>query len=148
MQNLAIKDIDKKATIKNTLDFITNKMPRLANFGSIKGVNYSRVKVTSSAKSSATTDYFLMIKEASEQFQCARNAINDCRNDQRHPYKKILENEFKGLPYKDRVEATGYEQNSYYTKRKEALLEFADKFLISQIVGNVEDVIDLHIYKD
>lgn len=148
MQSLAIKDVDRKATIKNTLDFITNKLPRLAYFGTIKGVNYDNVKVSSTPRKDATADYFLMIKEANEQYRSAMNAINDCRNDQRHPYKKILEVEFKGLPYRERLEAVGYEQNSYYTKRKDALLEFADKFLISQIVGNVENILDLHIYKD
>lgn len=148
MQSLALKRIDQKATIKNTLAFINDKLPRLANFSSVKGIDYSRVKTDKTPRNDATADYFLMIKEANEQYESAMNAVKACRNDQRHPYKKILEVEIKNLPYKDKLIAVGYEQNAYYVKRKEALLEFADKFIVFQLAMNVENIIDLHIYKD
>ncbi|MBP2057711.1 hypothetical protein J2Z60_000883 [Lactobacillus colini] len=148
MQNIATIEINKKETIRNTLDFINNKLPRLANFKNLKGINYTGVKVTNTPKEDAATNYFLMIKEANEQYESAIDAVNLCTDTQSKPYKRILKSEINNISLRNKIVNSGYEQSAYYKKRKEALLEFADRFLICQVARNLENIIDLHAYKN
>lgn len=141
----------QQKTIKNAKHFFKYRYDyylELANeANSIKGITLNNSGVSCSPRSDNKERLYLKILDAQKIVTSVKEAINTCRNDMEHPYKDVIQLRFI------KCESTVYVVNhipfekSVYFQRilPNALIEFSNKFLIKQLVNNVENIIDLTV---
>ena len=144
-------NINKTATIKRVKKFFESDLEKYktvcASAGTIKAVNYENIKVTSSTNPSATSERILALMNYQAWLKCATNAINNCIDTPKKPYKTILELRYiQEVPVWQIVKKLNYSDKSTRRKTHDAFLNFADMFLLEQINQDVKDILDLHRY--
>ena len=139
----------QKIIIKNTKHFFKYQYDyysSLANeANTIKGMKFSSTTVDSSPLQDAKEKMYLRIMDAQKIIKSVDDAINSCQNDIDHPYAKVL-----ALKY-IKLESTVYiinqipfEKSSYFDRiLPNALIEFANKFMVKELVNGVENIVDL-----
>lgn len=77
---------------------------------------------------------------------CVALAINDCKNEPRKPYKKILIDVYlKELSNIDTMQEVGYEHSRYNVLKRQAMNEFAGRFNVYAIKAGVNSIIELSL---
>ena len=145
-------EIDEKATIKNTRKFFEKDLERYqtmcAGRFNVHGMNLENIKVNSSADTSAITNRYNLIIVYNDRLACLNLALDNCTNEPTKPYKRIIELKYiKGLTSSNTANRLGYGSTQFNVLRKQALLQFADIYLVEQLKRGVKDILDLHAYK-
>ncbi|MCM1514677.1 MAG: hypothetical protein NC090_06775 [Anaeroplasma bactoclasticum] len=144
--------ININATINKVRDYLTKDLEKYqvisASYGTVNGINYENIKVVASMNPSATTDRILTLMNYQAWTRCTLDAISNCIDQPKKPYKTILQMKYiEGAPRWQVANKIGYSDRYTDKLRDQALLNFADVFLIEQIKQGVHDILDLHIYK-
>lgn len=144
-------EINEPATIKNTVKFFEKDLEiyetMCAGRYNIHGFNYENVKVNSSTNTSAVANRYNLIIAYNDRLACVKPAIDNCTSRQEKPYKTILELKYlKHLSSWDVASRIGYGHTQFNKLRKQALLQFANIFLMEQLKQGVKDILDLHAY--
>ena len=145
-------EIDEKATIKNTRKFFEKDLERYqtmcAGRYDIHSLNFDNIKVNSSVNPSAVANRYNLIIAYNDRLACLKPAIDNCTNEPTKPYKRVLELKYlKHLLAWQVAENIGYSHTQYNVIYKQALLQFADIYLMEQLKQGVKDILDLHEYK-
>ena len=145
-------EIDEKATIKNTRKFFEKDLERYqtmcAGRYDIHSLNFDNIKVNSSVNPSAVANRYNLIIAYNDRLACLKPAIDNCTNEPTKPYKRVLELKYlKQLLAWQVAENIGYSHTQYNVIYKQALLQFADIYLMEQLKQGVKDILDLHEYK-
>ena len=108
-------------------------------------MEFSNSTVGSSPVQDAKERMYLKVMDAQKIIKSVDDAINSWQNDIDHPYAKVL-----ALKY-IKLESTVYiinqipfEKSSYFDRiLPNALIEFANKFMVKELVNGVENIVDL-----
>lgn len=142
-------DTASKATIKNVKHFFKYKYDYYLSLSNeantIKAMEFSNSTAGSSPVQDAKERMYLKVMDAQKIIKSVDDAINSCQNDIDHPYAKVL-----ALKY-IKLESTVYiinqipfEKSSYFDRiLPNALIEFANKFMVKELVNGVENIVDL-----
>ncbi|PLT10401.1 hypothetical protein CYJ79_10910 [Lactobacillus crispatus] len=139
----------QKIIIKNTKHFFKYQYDyysSLANeANTIKGMKFSSTTVDSSPLQDAKEKMYLRIMDAQKIMKSVDDAINSCQNDSEHPYATVLTLRYiklKSTVYV--INNIAFERTSYFDRVLPcALIEFANKFMVKELVNGVENIIDL-----
>ena len=110
-----------------------------------------RLEPTGTNKTNFNTKENEMMKilHAQKIVYCVGVTINQCMNTPRRPYKKILIENFINLNTVSNISSMiGYSFSQTQKLKKEACIEFAQRFWSVQYQNNVSDVINLLAFND
>lgn len=147
-----MKNINVKQTRCNTRDFLRNKLDHYLNYcnrkrESIYSLDVKNTKVDASLNTDLANQY-VEIFYSQKIVSCVADALNNCTQTTGKPYKKFLTDRYLHLLNMEDIDIKYSFSRSTATRMdNKALLEFADKFLFSQLINQVCPVIDLHIYQ-
>lgn len=146
-------EINKTATVSNAIKFFEKDLERYetmcAGRYSVNSLNFENVKVNSSTNTNAVANRYNLIITYADRLACVKPAIDNCTSRQEKPYKHILELKYlKHLSSWDVASRIGYGHTQFNKLRKQALLQFADIFLMEQLKQGVQDILDLHAYRE
>lgn len=138
-----------KNIIKNVKHFFLydydNYLSLANEANSIKGLNFDNTAVEQSARTDSKERLYLRIMDSQKIIQSVDDAVNSCQDDAKHPYKKVLKLHF--LKMKSNIYVINeipFEKTFYYRCiLPNAMVEFANKFLVKQLINEVENIIDL-----
>lgn len=142
-------DINEPATIKNVTNFFEKDFEKYQAIDKtkfdIKSVDYSKIKVNGSSNNSAVANRYIFIINAQQRLACVKPAIENCNDTN----KIILtERYLNNLPAWQVEAEVGYGHTQFYVHFHKACLEFADNFLMEQLIQGVDDIQDLHAYSN
>lgn len=141
--------MNNKAVLENVKDFFKyrydNYLSLSSEANSLRGISFNNTAVSHSMRIDSQQRAYLKIMDAQKIKKSVDDAVKACRNDIEHPYRNILI--FRFLQHKSTVyviNQLSFEKTCYYKQLlPNALIEFANKFLVSQLVNGVENIIDL-----
>ena len=147
-----MKNINAKQTRCNTSDFLRNKLDHYLNYcnrkrESIYSLDVKNTKVDTSLNTDLANQY-VEIFYSQKIVSCVADALNNCTQTTGKPYKKFLIDRYLHLlNMEDIAIKYSFSRSTATRMDNKALLEFADKFLFSQLMNQVSPVIDLHVYQ-
>ena len=142
-------DTASKATIKNVKHFFKYKYDYYLSLSNeantIKAMEFSNSAVGSSPVQDAKERMYLKVMDAQKIIKSVDDAINSCQNDSEHPYATVLTLRYiklKSTVYV--INNIAFERTSYFDRVLPcALIEFANKFMVKELVNGVENIVDL-----
>lgn len=146
--------INQKATLQRTRDFFdTNYLKYLNNSNftkyGLRSIDYTQPKVTHTRRTDGLAFLIVQAIDADIIITSVNQAIDDCPNLPQRPYKTILTQRYLKRYPAWQVALNIQYSTSYYNKlQNEALLIFADRFAVQQVINKATNIIDLHIYED
>lgn len=144
--------INEQATVSKVKEHFKNYLnkyqPATISTSNIKAVDYSNIKVSASTRSDSTASRIIELINYSAWAKCTEKAINECIDQPRQPYKRLLEARLiQGQTMWQVAQRIGYGRSQASVLFNRACLNFADVFLMEQINENVNEILDLHIYQ-
>lgn len=146
--------INQKATLQRTRDFFdTDYLKYLNNSNFTKyglsSIDYTQPKVTHTRRTDGLAFLIAQAIDADIIITSVNQSIDDCPNLPQRPYKTILTQRYLKRYPAWQVALNIQYSASYYNKlQNEALLIFADRFAVQQVINKATNIIDLHIYED
>lgn len=142
-------DTASKATIKNVKHFFKYKYDYYLSLSNeantIKAMEFSNSAVGSSPVQDAKERMYLKVIDAQKIIKSVDDAINSCQDDSEHPYATVLTLRYiklKSTVYV--INNIAFERTSYFDRVLPcALIEFANKFMVKELVNGVENIVDL-----
>lgn len=146
--------INQKATLERSRAFFANDYLdylKISNFTNaiLRSIDYTQPYVTHTRRTDGLESLITKALDADIIIASVYQAVHDCPEFTQHPYKTILTQRYlKRLPAWQVALNIQY-STSYYNKlQNEALLIFADRFAIQQVINKSQNIIDLHIYEN
>ena len=146
--------INRKATLQRTRDFFDNDYLKYlgnSNFTKygLKSIDYTQPYVSHTRRTDGLELLIAQALDADIVIASVNQAIHDCPELPQHPYRSILTQRYIERHRAWQVALNIQYSTSYYNKlQNEALLIFADRFTIQQVINKSQNIIDLHIYED
>lgn len=146
--------INRKATLQRTRDFFDNDYLKYLNNSNftkygLKSIDYTQPYVNHTRRTDGLSLLIAQAIDADAIITSVKQAIYDCPNLPQHPYRTILTQRYLKRYNAWQVALNIQYSASYYNKlQNEALLIFADRFTIQQVINQVKNIIDLHIYEN
>lgn len=145
------KEIDIKGTAQNTRKFLNKDIDKYLNLSGMHRFDICSPKLNglpSARNDKAREEFMLRIFYAQSIVKSVSNAITNLTDESKRPYKVILVSKYvNGLQDQFVAQKIGYSDSRYRDIKRDALAEFAIKFLYYQLLNNVEHPIDLCKYK-
>lgn len=140
---------DNQSITRNVKDFFKyrydNYLSLSSETSSLRSINFGNTAVSHSMQTDSQQRIYLRIMDAQKIIKSVDDAIESCRNDTEHPYRKILT--LRYIQHRSTVyviSQLSFEKTFYYRNLlPNTLIEFANKFLVKQLVNGVENIIDL-----
>ena len=152
----ATLNINRKATLQRVRSFFNYNYPNYLNLSDLtnyelKSIDYTQPHVIQTRRTDALEKLITQQIEANLIVMSVQQAINKCPDRPQAPYKTILtERYLKFHPAWQVALKIQYSSSQYNKLQNRALLLFAKKFIIQQLINKVSQnsLIDLHIYED
>lgn len=146
--------INRKATLQQTRDFFDNDYLKYLNNSNftkygLRSIDYTQPYVSHTRRTDGLASLIIQAINADIIITSVNQAIHDCPELPHHPYRTILTQRYLERHSAWQVALSIQYSNSYYNKlQNEALLVFADRFVIQQVINKAKNIIDLHIYEN
>lgn len=144
--------VNKKATVQRVRDFFENDYLtylNLSNFSKygLRSIDYTQPKVSYTKRTDALAELITKASDADLIILSIKQAISDCPERPRQPYRTILTNRYlKFWPAWQVANKISYSHSQYNKLQNQALLIFANRFAIQQVINQCYPIINLNIY--